>query len=197
MSRRIISKIRFYCSVSALYALTLLFVVQAFGVQLFQNIEPSPTLQALAPAPEPPEPEIKIISAKPTRIVIPRLAIDLPISDGTYDPQKKTWTLSDNHAHYALPSMVPNDFEGNTLIYGHKYDWVFGGLPDLQPGDTMQLFGDSGHVFTYVYQSTEKLTPEDNSVFRYDGAPTVSVQTCSGRWNEVRQMFNFKLDKVT
>lgn len=195
MSRPKTGKIRFYFSVSALYALTLFFGVRAFDIQLFNTAPPAALAQA--PAPRPPKPEIKVIAGKPNRILIPRLGTDLPVTDGNYDPQKKTWTLSDNHAHYAVPSMLPNDREGNTLIYGHKYDWVFGGLKNLQPGDTMQLFGDNGHVFTYVYQSTVALKPDDNTVFRYDGKPSVSVQTCSGRWNENRQMFNFTLKQVT
>lgn len=195
MFRRILKKVRFYGSVSALYALALFFAFQAFDVSLFQQA--SPPVNAKAAAPVAASPEIKIISAKPARIVISSVKINLPVSDGTYDPAKKSWTLSDNHAHYAVPSVMLNDYQGNTLIYGHKYDWVFGNLKALKPGAAMQIVGDNGKVFTYVYESTQPLKPDDNSVFRLDGKPTVSVQTCSGRWNEIRQMYNFRLDKVT
>jgi LPXTG-site transpeptidase (sortase) family protein len=164
---------------------------------LFEHDTSMPTVRAQPRVPVASRPEIKVTAAKPNRIVIPRLEIDLPISDGEYNPSKKTWTLSDNHAHFALPSTMPNDYEGNTLIYGHNYGWVFGDLKSLRTGDTMQLFTDSNYVFTYVYQDTQKLKPDDNSVFRYEGYPSVSVQTCSGRFNENRQMFNFSLEEVS
>jgi LPXTG-site transpeptidase (sortase) family protein len=194
VTKRSISKIRFYFSVSALYALTLLFVATGLGVRIFPSAPPK-IVQAQAPAPIPPK-TFKVTASKPNRILIPSLKIDLAVTDGAYDAKKKTWTLSDNHAHFALPSAEPNNFAGNTLIYGHKYDWIFGGLKDLKPGDKMQLFGENGHVFTYIYENTQKLKPDDATAFRYDGKPTVSVQTCSGRWNENRQMFNFRLEKA-
>lgn len=192
----LIRKVKFYGSVGALYALTLLFALQAFNIQIFK---PAPVNSAMvfAETPPPPPPERVVIAAKPVRIVSERIGLDLPVSDGVYDPVKQTWTLSDNHAHFATLSAVPNDFQGNTLIYGHNYDWVFGILEYLRPGDTLQLYGEDGRVFQYVYQDTQKLTPEDNSVFRYDGVPSVTVQTCSGRFNESRQMYNFILEKVT
>lgn len=196
MSRRVIKKIRFYFSVSALYALTLFFAVQGLGISFFPNAANTPVAQAQSSMPAPALPQIKIISDRPNRIVIPRLGVDLAVSDGDYDPVKKAWTLSDNHAHYAVPSTMPNDFTGNSLIYGHNYGWVFGGLDELKPGDAMQLFGAKGRVFTYIYENTQKLSPTDNTVFRFDGKPSVTLQTCSGRWNESRQMYNFRLEKA-
>ena len=196
MFKPIISKIRFFISVSALYALALFFAVQAFDISLFQG-SVSPSVQAHSRVPVSTEPKIKVVTAKPTRVVVARIGIDLPIIDGNYDPKKKTWTLSDNRPHFAIPSTVLNDLEGNTLIYGHNYDWIFGDLKKLAPGDVMQLYGDNGKVFTYVYESTQKLKPEDSTVFRFDGKPSATLQTCSGRWNEQRQMFNFTFQKVT
>lgn len=197
MIRQIIVRLRFYSSVSALYALALLFVFQAFGSQLLSQTSNQPVVHTKPRIPIASKPEIKIIAAKPNRIVIPRLEIDLAVTDGDYIPSKKTWTLSDNHAQFALPSTLPNDYEGNSLIYGHNYGWVFGDLKSLRAGDTMQLYAENGTIFTYIYQSTRKLKPDDASVFRYDGYPSVSVQTCSGRFNENRQMYDFTLEEVT
>lgn len=137
-----------------------------------------------------------VISGKPTRIFIQRLNIELPIVDGIYNEADDSWTLSDNMAHYATPTPVLNDQQGNTLIYGHNYDWIFGKLNKLSPGDTVVLHSDSGRIFTYAYERTEYLQPDDMTVFNPVQKPMLTLQTCSGNWNELRQMSYFRFVSV-
>jgi sortase (surface protein transpeptidase) len=128
--------------------------------------------------------------------VVPRLGVDLPVDPGNYDIANQTWTLSGYRAQFALPSVVANDYQGSTLIYGHNNMKVFGKLRDLQPGDTMQLITDNNLTFNYIYESYHDVQPNDLSVFKYNGPPTATVQTCTGSWNEIRRMYDFKFDKV-
>lgn len=187
-------KARFYLSVSAVYALTLLFVASAFNLAIFHK---KPILLNSTPyTPVSITKAIVVTAGKPNQIVIPRLGIDLPIDDGVYDSANQTWSLSGYRAQFALPSVVANDYQGNTLIYGHNNMSVFGKLKTLQPGDSMQLFTDNGHTFNYIYQRLNDVQPDDLSVFKYDGPPTVTVQTCTGNWNEIRRMYQFKFDKA-
>lgn len=190
------TKVRYYFSVSALYALTLFFAFSAFGLPNTWKGEKQQTIVHAEPRVPKPKKKIIVTSGKPVRILIPRIGIDLPVSDGAFNPADNSWTLSDNQAHFALPSVVPNDYSGNSLIYGHNYGWVFGKLQSLSAGDTMQLFADNGHIFTYVYEGSTALSPDDTSVFTSKGYPTVTVQTCTGRWNEIRQMHRFILEEV-
>jgi LPXTG-site transpeptidase (sortase) family protein len=183
-----IVKIRFIISTSAFYALVLILGVNMLGINI-------PVVYSQTPPPLPKK-EIKITSGKPIRILLPRLQIDLPVSDGAFDINTGTWNISDNHVHYALPSSLANDYAGNTLIYGHSYDWVFRPLKKLSPGDTLQVFTDNGHVFNYIFEGSRELSPTDTSVFSYDGYPSVTLQTCSGVWLEKREMFKFNLEEV-
>jgi LPXTG-site transpeptidase (sortase) family protein len=185
-------KARFYLSVSAVYAQTLLFAVSIFDLHrarpVIANAYPvTPVVLTKA---------IIVTEGKPVRLVIPRLAIDLPIDPGIYDSANNTWTLSGYHAQYALSSVVANDYEGNTLIYGHNNCYVFCKLKFLQPGDGLQVYTDNGHEFSYSYQGSADFKPDDLSIFKLSGPPTVTLQTCTGNWNEIRRMYEFKFEKV-
>lgn len=191
-----LTKTRFILSTSVFYALVLILGCTMMGVDLpSQGPLKTPVAysQSIIPVPNR---EIIIVSGKPVRILLPRLGIDLPVSDGVYDEKTGTWNISDNHVHYALPSSLANDYAGNTLIYGHSYEWVFKPLKNLQTGDTLQVFTDNGHVFNYIYQESKELAPSDISVFKFDGYPTLTLQTCSGVWLEKREMFKFNFEEV-
>ncbi|MGZ6005584.1 MAG: sortase domain-containing protein [Candidatus Saccharimonadales bacterium] len=188
-------KFRFYLSVSATYALTLLFAGYLLTGTSMMHKQP----YYVKYSPRKPvafSNSVKITSGKPIRIVLPKFGIDLPVDTGLYDQANQSWTLSGYHAQYAVTSIEPNDYEGNTFIYGHNNPYVFGKLKTLAPGDTMQLYTDNGLVFKYAYQDFNDTQPNDNSVFRYYGPPTATVQTCSGAFNELRRMYHFNFLEV-
>lgn len=68
----------------------------------------------------------KVISGKPIRIELPDSSISLDIINGGYDQKTKSWTLSDDKAMFATVSPQPNNNSGQTFIYGHGTDSVFG-----------------------------------------------------------------------
>jgi LPXTG-site transpeptidase (sortase) family protein len=190
-----LQKIRFYVSVSAVYALTLLFAAHLLTNAGWMHKKPhyiryDPQLPIVLTR------ALVITAGKPVRVTVPRLNIDLPIDDGVYDEANRTWTLSGYRAQFALASVVANDYQGNTFIYGHNNPSVFGKLKQLNTGDTMQLYTDNGYVFNYIYTAYQDLQPNDGSVFRYDGPPTATIQTCSGAWNEFRRMYHFNFQEV-
>lgn len=202
----ILQKARYYSSVSGLYLGTLLFALYLINPVHFKN-KSSPAIYSRAPLPQqivavPTAVSKPIISGKPVRIVINEadngLNIDLPIDDGQYDTNSNSWTLSEQHAQFALPSVIANDTTGTTLIYGHNNKYVFGYLSAIHPnaGAYSQVFTDNGHVFTYVYSNVDSVKPDDTSVFNYKGKPMLTVQTCGGSFFEYRQLFHFNLQKV-
>lgn len=188
-------KLRFYASVSAVYALTLLFAVHLMTNTGWIHKKPhyikyDPQLPIVLTR------AVVITAGTPVRIVVPRLNIDLPIDQGQYDEANQTWTLSGYRAQFAAASVVANNYQGNTFIYGHNNPYVFGKLKQIAPGDTMQLYTDNGYVFTYTYKSYADLQPNDGSVFQYSGPPVATVQTCAGAWNEIRRMYHFDFMEV-
>lgn len=188
-----VKKARFYISVGATYALTLIFGISALG--LFDAAQPTPVANATPIGPAVAK-TVPVKQGKPVKIHFPRLDLERPVDDGVYDPATGQWTLSGNHPHFALTSIMPNDYSGTTFIYGHNYSWVFGRLKELTPGDEVKVHTDNGNVFTYIYESSSDHPAKEVSYFKYDGPPRLTLQTCDGNWNEIRRMYQFRLEKV-
>lgn len=142
------------------------------------------------------QPASQAISGHPTQIVIPSLNISLQVMDGAYNSQTGEWTLTDRATHYALPSTLPNDTSGNTLIYGHYNKHVFAKLHTIKPGAEAQVITEEGYRFIYTFTSAEALNPADTSIFLYDGPSQLTLQTCSGSLMQNRQLHYFTFDRV-
>jgi LPXTG-site transpeptidase (sortase) family protein len=141
--------------------------------------------------------EKTVIIGKPMRITIPSLNIEKDIIDGVYNSEQKTWNVEGRSVHYALPTRMANDSDGNTLLYGHNNKHVFGSLKNLSAGDLVQIFTENNKVFTYKFLHKSDYVPSDTSIFNYSGPPILTLQTCSGPLNEFRSLYLFKFEGVT
>ncbi|HLG90996.1 MAG TPA: sortase [Candidatus Saccharimonadales bacterium] len=135
------------------------------------------------------------ISGYPVELYIPSLNMKLKVVDGVYNPKDGSWTLSRDKVHFALPSAVPNNELGNTLIYGHYRPEVFARLKNIKSGEKAIVKTDNGYSFTYRFQESEAVNPADTSIFSYDGEPQLTLQTCSGAWLQNRQLYSFDFIK--
>jgi sortase (surface protein transpeptidase) len=187
----LMQKARFYGSVSGINLALLLFLLLVIHPALLLKPPQSSFVAATPAIPTQPQTEKPAIAGKPVRITVESLGIDLPVDDGFYNPADNTWSLSGYHAQFAHPTPPANDKIGNTLIYGHNNKYVFGPLKKIQDGDNAKVYTDNGHVFTYKFQDAINLNPNDTSIFNYDGPPILTIQTCSGNWNEWRRLFRF------
>lgn len=140
--------------------------------------------------------ERQIHVGTPTRIVVPSVAIDLPIQTGVYSPSNQSWTIDGSSAFFADTSTPPNDNNGMTLIYGHGTSAIFGRIPEIQAGDA-KIYTQEGLVFNYHYDSTRQVTPSDTAVIASDGPPELVLQTCSGAFDAYRTLVVFRLVGVT
>jgi LPXTG-site transpeptidase (sortase) family protein len=134
-----------------------------------------------------------IVQGTPRRIAVSSLGIDVAVADGFYDARTGAWTLSEDSAFYATPTTLINSDSGNTLIYGHNSQKIFGKLLQIQNGAEVVVTTDNGYQFTYTYANTEAVKPTDVHALEYSGKPRLTLQTCSGIWHETRQMFYFDL----
>lgn len=134
------------------------------------------------------------IKGIPYRITIPHLQIDLSVKNGDYF--EESWTTSKDEALFATKSSLPNNIEGNTIIYGHNTNNVFRSTDRLINGDRVLLYTDNG-IFEYEFTKWELVKPTDTSVFNYKGAPKLTLITCSGLTNSNRRLMYFKFNGVT
>ena len=146
----------------------------------------------VAPAPTP---RPTLVTGRPTQLSIPSLELNLPVVDGAYNPNNGEWTLSPDKLHYALPTSLPNNESGNTLIYGHNKKGVFLTLHNIAPGSEAYIMTDNGYRFVYKFSSTEPVHPTNTDVFTYQGPARLTLQTCSGRFMQNRQLYYFTYDR--
>lgn len=195
----ILRKSSYYLGVSVLQTGSLLFVLMVSGVyRPFSSASPQVPEYTFIPPRKLVSSEQIIHSGKPIRIQIDALNIDTELLDGVYNSTNNTWTLSPNGVHYATASALANTFGGSTFVYGHNNSQVFGSLLTLSFGDEVHLQTDTELTFTYRYVRNAQLRPEDTSPLTYQASPPIlTIQTCSGNWQEYRSIFYFDLIQVT
>ena len=136
---------------------------------------------------------LNTIVGTPDRIIIPALSIDNRTEAGVYNPTNHSWNLSTVNAQYAQISAQANLRGGNTFIYGHNSRRIFARLPNVKKGDVAIIETKNNLKFFYGFSSMSEVGPDDVEALDYNGAPILTVQTCSGNWNEKRQVFRFDL----
>jgi len=134
------------------------------------------------------------VKGYPYRVTIPRLQIDLSVENGDYS--EESWTPSKDKALFSTKSSLPNNLEGNTIIYGHNTNNVFRSTERLIKGDRALLYTDNG-TFEYEFTEWELVTPTDTSVFNYKGTPRLTLITCFGLTNSKRRLMYFKYFGIT
>ncbi len=166
-------------------------------MQRRQNaISPTPSEQVVVQTVTTNDINTQPVEGKPVRIQIPSLGIDLPVIDGYYNARERSWTLTNTKAQYATITPKANNIAGNTFVYGHRLHNVFGHLDQITSGAKAVITTDNGHTFTYTFRSSRETSPNDDSLFRYQGAPILTLQTCSGAWDQNRRLFTFDFTGV-
>jgi sortase (surface protein transpeptidase) len=190
-------RIRFYVTVVALYGLTLW--TGWYAVRPVSALDHTSRLTRAEQHPHTPVIKaVPIISGRPVRIVIPDSGIDLPVDPGYYDAATDSWTLSGYNAQFAMISTLANDHAGETFIYGHNNNYVFGALRHNTPalGAQALIYTDNNRIFSYTFANSTSVDPSDVSYLNYAGPPQLVIQTCTGSFNEWRTMYVFNFDKV-
>jgi len=136
------------------------------------------------------------VSGHPVRIVAASVGVDMPVVDGFYDSTTGDWTLYSDKAQFAAMTAEPNDKSGQTFIYGHATQRVFGKLLNMHAGDTVEVYTSNGYKFTYTLKETEVVTPQNTNILGYTGSPRLLLQTCVGTFSESRKFFILDYTKV-
>lgn len=136
------------------------------------------------------------ISGHPVRVVAPTVGVDMNVVDGFYNRDKNEWTLNDDKAMFGTMTTEPNNKSGQTFIYGHATQKVFGKLLNMHAGDQVEVYTSNGYKFTYTLKETEVVTPQNTGILAYTGSPRLLLQTCVGTFSENRKFFILDFTKV-
>lgn len=134
------------------------------------------------------------VAGEPSRILLPRLGIDLPVAAGQYNFTSAAWSVTNHTANYAQNTAETNNQHDKTLIYGHWTPSVFGPTKNLKPGDVAYVITDNGHILKYQYISKKVVAPTDVAIFNeFKGKPGLVLMTCQGSWAQERRLMFFSL----
>jgi LPXTG-site transpeptidase (sortase) family protein len=140
-------------------------------------------------------PKVTKIEGLANRIVIPSLAIDLPVVPQNYSPITHTWPVASSDANYATDTALNNNIKGETLIYGHDNRAVFGPLLNMPLGAEVYVYTNNGHIFKYRYAGSQDVTPTKLSIIDdMAKAPAgLKLITCTGAYFQYRHLMSLKL----
>lgn len=139
-----------------------------------------------------------VISGDPMVLAIPSLSLNLAVTPGIYDAQTQQWTLTNDKVQYAVITPQPNTQSGNTFFYGHYRKGVFSTLHHIPMGAEADVMTTNGKTFVYKLSEIQVVSPNDSAaIFNYQGAPILTIQTCTGLFFQNRQLFIFNLEKVS
>lgn len=131
----------------------------------------------------------------PIHINVADVGVNIGVDKGYYNAKNGKWTLSDTAAFYGTMTAPANSESGNTFIYGHNANDIFGNLRDAKVGMQAIVTTDNGYKFVYTLATFKAVSPSDVTLIQPTEAPTLTLQTCSGTWYQFRTLYTFTLDR--
>jgi len=158
------------------------FVVQAPAVPHSEPQAPEQTTAIAAPAPTPTANPFSAI----TRVVIPTISLDTEVVPARLVQQdgSVTWAVPPFKVGHAQGTAGAGS-TGNAVLVGHvssqRLGNVFENLQAVQPGDTVEVFGD-GREFSYSIVDVRRVSRDDVTVVQPTDAASITLLTCTGVW---------------
>ena len=119
----------------------------------------------------------------PTRIAIPDLGIDLPVYQATII--HNVWPTTTKGASYLTSSPVPGN-TGNSVIYAHNWESLFGHLRYAKVGEKVIVTYPDKTKKTFVIAYTSIVTPDTSSILSSSKDKRLTLYTCIGFFDSHR-----------
>ncbi len=119
----------------------------------------------------------------PKFVSIPKSKIYVQVAVGGYKYGK--WIIDDNYALY-LPNSGKLGEGGNTILYAHSRESLFGNLKKASIGDLVILGDANGKLYSYKVYSMEYIKPHQTEKINTGKNDTVTLFTCDGWFDEKR-----------
>jgi LPXTG-site transpeptidase (sortase) family protein len=115
--------------------------------------------------------------AKPIRIEIPDLKIDLPVEEGGI--QEGIWSVSEKGATHLNISENPGG-NGNIVIYGHNKNKLLGPIRWIKNETVIKIFSEDGSEYDYKVTERVEVKPTELSYVLPKNEETLTLYTCTG-----------------
>lgn len=146
----------------------------AFGAYLVV-LRNSPRTLAFESAPQ--HAPKKYEAATPKTLIIPSINVTLPIIPAKII--KNTWETTNDGVSYWSASPIPGS-RGNSVLYGHNWKSLLGSLPNIKPGNTIQVIMSDGKTVDFIVEYTAVVSPTQTDIIRPTKDTRITIYTCTG-----------------
>lgn len=163
-----------FCKKEVLISIAVLgFILIALGLYLryYNNIL---TFKHLSNYPEQTQ---GVVYAKPSKVRIPSVNIEIPIEDA--DIIDGIWETSKDKASYLVRSAALGR-AGNVVIYGHNKEHIFAPLIDTEIGDDIFVSDEEGDIHIYKVTDIQVVDSDEVEVVLPTDYEVLTVYTCTG-----------------
>lgn len=171
IAAKVIKTYRLDRAMKVLFFLGALFFIVYIGLRINQEIQLSIVTPQISS-----EQQSKKETANPTKIVIPKVGIDLAIEETVIT--NGVWQISAKGASHLAKSASPDE-KGTIIMYGHNTNNRFGPIRWLTKGEKIELQTSDGKKHVYVVSELKKVTPDRMDIFEQKGE-TLILYTCDG-----------------
>lgn len=119
----------------------------------------------------------------PVEIIIPSIQIDLKVDPGQI--KDGVWQISEKSATF-LNTSAPPGSGGNTVIYGHNKQAIFGNLPYLSVGQKITIKTKSGKIYNYIAEKKYFVGPDRVDLVSPSDKEELTIYTCYGLFDGER-----------
>ncbi len=113
----------------------------------------------------------------PTRIIIPKVNIDLPIEETAIT--NGSWQVSQTAISHLTASARPEE-KGTIILYSHNTDDRFGPIRWLNKGEKIEIRTAGGKNHAYMVSQTLKVSPSQMDILTQNKGETLILYTCDG-----------------
>lgn len=114
---------------------------------------------------------------RPVTVRIPSLSIDLPVHTATIEKGK--WPASPTGIMHLSSSPIPGEW-GNSILYGHNWQNLFGPMKKIQKGDLVEVELSSGETRMFEVVMTDTVTPDQTHILSQSEDARLTLYTCTG-----------------
>ncbi len=113
----------------------------------------------------------------PQRIEIPSIKVNLPIIPAI--TKGNMWETSNQGVSYLSSSPLPGQ-KGNSVMYGHNWNYLLADLPKVKPGQTVYIIMENGYKKKFVIEYTATVNPSQTYIIDNTNDSRITIYTCTG-----------------
>jgi len=155
-----------------LFVIGLFFLCLSIGWNVYQG-----RVLSFSSPPTVSQEETKTKASPPTRILIAKFGIDLPVVESQI--KNGVWEINPKGGSHLASSAAPSE-GGNIILYGHNKKKLFGKVLGIKKGDEIKIITADNKEYIYTVFDTKTVKPTDTSVLLPTTEEILTFYTCTG-----------------